>query len=124
LEPELSGAGIEGVVTVTAAAEAGDAAVGGGIFTGAVADAGSGGTVEAGVAAERPGERAKAELGARVSTEAVVDAVDTVDTRCLQDAGDSGEEGSTVWRFKAERSSSMARRDERGLLNCGADEGS
>lgn len=104
-------------------ADVGGAAAGGGIFTGAVAAAESGGTV-AGDAAEGPEERAKAELGARVSTEAVVDAVDTVDTGRLHDAGDSGEAGSTVWRFKAERSSSMARRDERGLLNCGADEGS
>lgn len=118
----LSGAGIEGVVIVTGA-EVGGAAAEGGLFTGAVAATKSGGAV-AGVAAAGPEARAKAGLGARVSTEAEVDAVDTVDTRRLQDAGDSGEAESTVWRFKAERSSSMARRDERGLLNCGADEGS
>lgn len=98
----------------------GGAAAGRGLFTGVVAATKSGGAV-VGVAAAGPEEGAKAELGLRVSTEAEVDAVDT---RRLQDAGDSGEAGSTVWRFKAERSSSMARRDERGLLNCGADEGS
>lgn len=109
---------------IVTGAEVGGAAGGGGLFTGAVAATKSGGAV-AGVAAAGSEERAKAELGLRVvSTEAEVDAVDTVDTRRLQDAGDSGEAGSTVWRFKAERSSSMATRDERGLLNCGADEGS
>lgn len=108
---------------IVTGAEVGGAAAGGGLFTEAVAATKSGGAV-AGVAASGPEERAKAELGARVSTEADVDVVDTVNTRPLRDAGDSGEAGSTVWRFNAERSSSMARRDERGLLNCGADEGS
>lgn len=68
-----------------------------------------------GVVADGPEERARAELGARVSLAVVV-----ADAPRRKSAGESGEEGSTVCRFNAERSSSMAKREERGLLNCGA----
>lgn len=61
-------------------------------------------------------ELAKASLGVRVTLAAVA-----AEVRRRRSAGETGEAGSTVWRFKAERSSSIAKRDERGLLNCGAD---
>lgn len=57
--------------------------------------------------AEGPEERARAELGARDSPATVV-----ADARPWESTGNSGEGGSTVCRFKAERSSSMAKRDD------------
>lgn len=100
LDPEDGGAGIEEAVEV-----------GGVGFAEALEAVG---TAE-GVLAEGPEERTRAELGARVLLAAIV-----ADARRRKSTGDSGEEGSTVCLFSAERSSSMVEREERGLLNCGA----
>ena len=94
-DPGVSGAGMEGV-----AEEAG------GGFAAALA------SVYAAVGGVE--ELAKARLGVRVTLAAIA-----AEVRRRRSAGETGEAGSTVWRFRAERSSSIAKRDERGLLNCG-----